>query len=368
MAKIKIGIIGCGEVTQINHLPSLGYLDDLFDVTALSDVSSVVLERIGTRYGIEKLFPDYQDLLKEPEVDAVLIATPHAYHAEQTLAALVQNKHVLVEKPMAMTLEDADQIIEAQKRSNLIVQVGYMRRYATAFKEAVARVKTLDGITLARVHDVIGRNALTIEATSKVIRGDDIPTQIKEAGAQLTRQKLFDAIGKASQDINSAYSLLLGLSTHDISAMRELLGMPKRVLYAAARSGGRYVTAAFDYGDFICQFETGVDEIARFDCHLEVFSRTQVLRVEYQMPYVRHLSTKLEVVAAASESKLHKETVQPAFEDNFTREWQAFCKNVTTGNPPKTDPQDYRYDLELFSQIIEKVREGSGSHEPVYIS
>jgi predicted dehydrogenase len=259
---------------------------------------------------------------------------------------------------MAMTLEDADKIIGAQKQSGLSVQVGYMRRYATAFEEAVARVKNMDGVRLARVHDVIGKNAMMVAPTAKVIRGDDISQRVIDEGARLTTQKILEALGEVPRDIKVAYNVLLGLSTHDISAMRELLGMPKSVLYAAQRSGGRYITAAFDYGDFVCHFETGIDDIARFGCYLEVYGASQTLRVDYQTPYVRHLATKLNVVTAAPESNLHEETIQPAFEDNFTREWRAFHRNVTSGSAPKTNPEDYRHDLELFDQIIEKLREG----------
>jgi predicted dehydrogenase len=368
MKRIKVGIIGCGEVTQINHLPSLNFLGDLFEVTAISDVSKQVLEGVGVKYNIQKRSLDYRELVKDAELDAVLITTPHAYHVEQTLAALEQGKHVLVEKPMAMTLEDADTMIEAQRRTGLIVQVGYMRRYATAFIEAVSRVKNLDGIRLVRVHDVIGWNALMINPTSKVIRGNDVSQHVIDAGNQLIQQKILAAIGEVPKDLNTTYNILLGLSTHDISAMRELLGMPKGVLYAAQRSGGLYITAAFDYGDFVCHFETGIDDVARFDCHLEVYGKSQTLRVEYQSPYVRHQATRLNIINAKPESGLHTETIQPAFEDNFTQEWKAFYQNVTTGNKPKTSPEDYRQDLELFSQMMAKIRETSDVREEVGVS
>jgi predicted dehydrogenase len=184
----------------------------------------------------------------------------------------------------------------------------------------------------------------------------------------LLEKKILAAIGEVSKNLNTAYNILLGLSTHDISAMRELLGMPKGVLYAAQRSGGLYITAAFDYGDFICHFETGIDDIARFDCHLEVYGKSQTLRVEYQSPYVRHQATCLNVIRAKPESGLHTEVIQPAFEDNFTQEWKAFYQNVTMGGKPKTSPEDYRCDLELFSQMMAKIRESSDARESAGVS
>jgi predicted dehydrogenase len=346
MKRIRIGIIGCGEVTQINHLPSLNFLEEFFEITALSDVSAGVLEAVGNSHRLQQRFLEYQDLLASPDVDAVLITTPHAHHSEQTLAALEHGKHVLVEKPMAMTLEDADAVIAAQQRTGLIVQVGYMRRYASAFEEAVARVKKLEGIRLARVHAVIGQNAQFIAPNSNVIRGSDVPTPVIEAGKQLYQRKMRQAIGEASRELAMTYELMIGLCTHDLSAMRELIGMPKKVLYATQRHNGSYIGAAFDYGEFVCHFETTIDQIPRFDSHLEVYSDTQMLHVQYNTPYVRHLA-----------NSVHLETIQPAFEDNFTREWRAFYHNVTTGSVPKTDPSDYRHDLELFAAMIKCIRE-----------
>lgn len=125
---IRLGIIGYGEVTQINHFPSLKFLEDLFEVTAISDVSASALEGVGNRYHVKQRFLEYQELIESPDVDAVLITTPHTYHCEQTLAAIAAGKHVLVEKPMAMTLQDTDAIIEAQARAGVTVQVDYMRR------------------------------------------------------------------------------------------------------------------------------------------------------------------------------------------------------------------------------------------------
>jgi predicted dehydrogenase len=325
-------------------------------VTALSDVSANVLETVGNSHHVKHRFLEYRDLIASPDVDAVLITTPHAYHSEQTLAALEHGKHVLVEKPMAMTLEDADTIIAAQHRTGLIVQVGYMR-YASAFEEAVARVKKLQGIRMARVHAVIGQNSFFIQSNSNVIRGSDVPAHVIETGKHLYQRKLRQAIGEASRDLAMTYELMIGLCTHDLSAMRELIGIPKKVLYATQRHNGSYIGAAFDYGDFVCHFETTIDQIPRFDSHLEVYGDTQMLYVQYNTPYVRHLATKLEITSAAADNGVHLETIQPAFEDNFTREWRAFYHNVTTGSIPKTNPEDYRHDLELFAEMIKCIRE-----------
>ena len=356
MDRYRIGIVGCGEVTQIVHLPSIAQLPGQFTVTALCDVSRQVLDAVGERWQVQNRFTDYHDLAASPEVDAVLIANPNAYHAPVTLAALEAGKHVLVEKPMCINLREADEIIAAQKRSGKCVQVGYMRRYAPAFTEAVRQVQELGGVRLARVHDVIGQNALIIRATSNVMRGGDTPAEAVEDNRRMTEALMREAIGDAPPDVRSAYGLLLGLSSHDISAMRELLGRPKGVLYAAQRMGGRYITAAFDYGDFICQFETGVDNIPRYDTTLEVYGADRVLRVQYDTPYVLNLPIRLHVTEANSTGGVDERAVNPTWGDAFLNEWKAFYEAITGKCEPKTSPEDFRQDLEIFLEMVEKMK------------
>ena len=189
MTKLRIGIIGCGEVTQIMHLPSLTQLSGLFTVTALCDVSNQVLHAVGDHWNVPKRYLDYRDLVAQADVDAVLVANPDAYHAPATLAAIAAGKHVLVEKPMCISLQEADAIIAAQASAGVTVQVGYMRRYAPAFVEACRLVPELGPIRLARVHDVLGWNSLFIKETSHVVRGDDIPADVLAEGKQLREER-----------------------------------------------------------------------------------------------------------------------------------------------------------------------------------
>ena len=220
MSQLRIGIVGCGEVTQIIHLPTLYQLNDLFRVTALCDVSANVLAGVGDAWGIETRVVDYQELLSHDTVDAVLIANPNAYHAEITIAAVRAGKHVLVEKPMCMNLAENDAIIAAQEETGKVIQVGTMRRYAPAFIEACRKVKEMEGIRLAKVNDVIGQNALVIEPTAKVFRAHDIPESVSQAMRQLEAGQIREAIGEVPAALVRACNIMLGLSAHDLSAMR----------------------------------------------------------------------------------------------------------------------------------------------------
>jgi len=360
MSRLRIGIIGCGSVTQIIHLPTLNQLNDLFEVTALCDVSLNVLAGVGDDWGIATRVTDYQDLLALDTIDAVLIANPDVYHAEITIAALRAGVHVLVEKPMCLNLAENDAIIAAEKETGKTVQVGTMRRYAPAFIEACRLVQDMDEIRLAKVHDLIGRNSLVIEPTSRVVPADDIPDAVSESMRERTAEQIRAAIGDAPAALRTAYRMMLGLSTHDLSAMREMLGMPQRILYATQRCGGRYQTAAFDYGDYICQFSTGVDNIPRFDTYLQVYGDDRVVRVDYDTPFVRNLPIRLTVTETTDGANKQETVTHPGWGDAFTEEWRAFHHNVLTGQPAKSSPQDFRNDLVLFRDMIQLMGGASG--------
>jgi predicted dehydrogenase len=239
MTILQVGIVGCGEVTQLMHLPSLLQLNDKFQVTALCDVSPKVLEGVGSIWNVAKRFRDYHELVEQADVGVVLIANPNPYHAEVALAAIAAGKHVLIEKPMCISLKEADAIIAAaSQQPQVTVQVGYMRRYAPAFVEACRLVPGVGAIRLARVHDVLGWNSLFIKDTSRSVRGDDMPADVIAQGQRMQDERIAEAIGEVPPELCSAYSLMLGLSSHDLSAMRELLGMPRKVLCATQRQGG----------------------------------------------------------------------------------------------------------------------------------
>jgi predicted dehydrogenase len=356
--RLRVGFVGCGEVTQIMHWPSLYQLSDRFEVTALCDVSSSILEELGKLWNVRTLTTDHRELMARNDVDAVLVANPNAFHAEATLAAIAAGKHVLVEKPMCITRREAEEIIAAQHNRNVVVQVGYMRRYAPAFLEGCEAVKAMQEIKFARVRDFLGFNRLIVNPTARVIRDEQLPESVKNDTEQRDESLVNEALGgKPSPVLRRVYALMLGLSSHDLSAMRELLGMPNKVLFAAQRGGGLYMAAAFDYGPYVCQFETGIDGIARFDAHLEVYGCQKVVRIQYDTPYVRNSPIRLFVTEDNGRGGVTQIDSHLAWGDPFVEEWKAFYENVAGNKAPKTGPADFLQDLELFAEMARLMQE-----------
>ena len=163
-----------------------------------------------------------------------------------------------------------------------------------------------------------------------------------------------EAIGGAPPQLVGTYRLLCGLSSHDLSAMRELLGMPRRVI--AARQWGSFLTALFEYENFTVSFETGIDHNRRFDAHLTVYSETKEIRVQYDTPYIRQLPTRLFINETQGEAFEERE-LRPTFTDAYTVELLHFHEVVSQNLQPKTTAEDFLNDLDLFEMIIDALRE-----------
>jgi predicted dehydrogenase len=354
MSTLRVGVIGLGEVAQVIHLPILQTMADHYEIAAVCDISPGLVERIGDRYRVERRYTDPKELIAAGGLDCVLVLNSDEYHAECVISALEHGLHVLVEKPMCLSPREAEEIIAARDLAGKVVMVGYMRRFAPAFVEATEQVADLGPITYARVHDIIGKNALIVDQTTVVDRPDDIPEAAIEErwarGADLVRE----ALGDVPEELGWTYRLLCGLGSHDLSAMRELLGRPQRVATARQWRKGGFILALLDYGDFMVTYETGVDDQLRYDTHIEVFGETGTLKVRWDTPYVRHFPTTL--VAERTVGDAYETSVRrPHLKDPYTYELEHFHEAVTTGHAPKTTPEDYVEDMELFTEIIRAI-------------
>jgi predicted dehydrogenase len=358
VSKLRVGVIGLGEVAQVIHLPVIESLPERFELVAVCDISPGLLKRVGDRYRVARRYADAGEMIAAGGLDCVFVLNSDEYHSECTVAALDAGLDVLVEKPMCLSPREAEDIIAARDHSGRTVMVAYMRRFAPAFTAAVEKLPDLGPIRYARVHDVIGENRLIIDQTAYVDRPDDISSDAVEARWARRAELVREALGDVPEELQWTYGLLCGLGSHDLSAMRELIGRPQRVSAATMWRSGAYLVALLDYGDFVVTYETGVDDQLRFDAHIEVYGASGSLRVQYDTPYVRHFPTTLELERTAGDA-YERTVIRPHLKDPYTHELEYFHDVVTTGATPKTSPEDYVQDMELFIDIIRVLQAGS---------
>ena len=131
---IRVGIIGCGKIAQIRHIPEYAANPNA-EVYGFYDINIARAEELARNHG-GKAYSSYQELLADPEIDAVSVCAANHVHAEISIAALKAGKHVLCEKPMAITLEECEAMVAAAKEAGKYLMIGQNQRLAKAHVKA----------------------------------------------------------------------------------------------------------------------------------------------------------------------------------------------------------------------------------------
>lgn len=128
MKKVRIGIVGAGKISEVLHIPNT-ILSEYAQLVAIADPNPQRLEHFRRKLENVRFYEDYRQMLEKEDIDAVIVATPNALHAEVSIAALEKGKNVLVEKPMATNSEDALKMIEAAKKNRKVLMVNHSQRF-----------------------------------------------------------------------------------------------------------------------------------------------------------------------------------------------------------------------------------------------
>jgi predicted dehydrogenase len=355
MTGLRVGVVGLGEVAQIIHLPNLNDLGQRFEISAVCDVSPGVLKAVAHKYHVAHVFMDYAEMLRQVPLDVVFVLNANEYHAPTALAAMDHGVNVFVEKPLCMNRREAEALQEKAQSTGLTLMVGYMRRYDQAFSAALEIVAGWPRIDYAEIFDIIGSNRLIIDQAAEVFRFNDVPAAFTEERWARHHAAVADALGSVPRELENAYGMMLGLASHDVSAMREMLGRPQRVLAAKAWNGGSYFHAMLDFGSYVGALQIGADEQLRFDAHLLLTSPKETLRLQYDTPYIRHLPTQLFRDVAANEVWTRTQE-RRSFRDSFVAELQVLYQAVTERAEVKTSAADFVHDLVLFETLIQTMK------------
>lgn len=161
---LRVGFAGCGFVTRHRHLPTLRRLPQI-EVVALADLDPAALAETGDRFGVSRRYPSVDELVADPAVEAVAVCVPVTGHVEVALAALSAGKHILLEKPLALDLEDADRLLARAGGTRSKVMVGFnlrWHRHIRAARRLVASgaIGRVQGLTTVFTDPLLSRNGV----------------------------------------------------------------------------------------------------------------------------------------------------------------------------------------------------------------
>lgn len=131
---VKIGVIGCGKIAQVRHIPEYESNPDA-ELYGLFDMNQERMQELAEKHHC-KAYGSYEELLADPEIDAVSVCVANSAHAAISIAALRAGKHVLCEKPMAITLEECEAMVQAAEEAGKYLMIGQNQRLAKAHRKA----------------------------------------------------------------------------------------------------------------------------------------------------------------------------------------------------------------------------------------
>src|SRR6476469_3819052 len=252
MDRLKIGVIGCGAIGQIQYLPLLRDLREHYEIAGISDLSVELMTSLGHDYGIpaERQFTDYNALITS-EVACVVVCNTTSYHAGPAIAAASAGKHVLIEKPMCKTVAEAEAIAGAAEASGIVAMVGYMKQHDPGYRYAKGLVDRMADIRFVQVTQLHPDNALHLRRFH-LYKPTDLDASLHSGmaaeEARLTAEALGLRPGHVPADAAKAFFWVLNSLIHDIGNLSGLFGPPERVVSAEFWESGNCITTTLEYG------------------------------------------------------------------------------------------------------------------------
>jgi predicted dehydrogenase len=164
MPTLGLGVVGCGFVGRGAHVPGLAALASA-RLVAIADADPVRLGKVAAKYHIDSQYTDYRQLIDDPAINAVVVATPTPLHAPVALTAIEAGKHVLCEMPLAATLEEVDTIIPAAEQKNVTLMPGLTFRFTPNYVKVkeLLRQGALGRVTAVHYREFISASDLATQ-------------------------------------------------------------------------------------------------------------------------------------------------------------------------------------------------------------
>jgi predicted dehydrogenase len=360
-APVRVGIIGCGAISQVHHLPNLSMLRDEFEITAVCDISDSLVRQIAAEYNVPFHFTDYRDLLA-CDLDATMLCASDPKTAFG-VASFEAGKHTFIEKPICFTVEDADRLIEANRASAKVGQVGYMKVFDPAFELVEREVEAMkDGIRYIQVNHLHTNNSHHL-SHFRIIRGDPPasttaaatpPTAVKKSGAAI-------ALGDIPPEVERVYGILSGSLIHDLYGLRHLFGDPLRVVSTEIWNEGYGVTTVFEYDNGARCVVTLVElpHIRAFKETLEISGDDRRISLSYPSGFARGILSQVKIEGVDAQGRPFVQEPSIEWESAFVRELRHFHSCIVDGVACRTPLTEARRDVALIGDICRRYLESN---------
>ena len=340
---LQLGLVGCGWVSEICHLPALADVAEV-NVVAMADTDPERLLRMGDAHGVDRRYQDHRELAADPDVEAVAVCVPAQAHREVSLAALEAGKHLFLEKPLTADLDHSREILELAEARSRVVLVGFNLRW----HDLVLEMK--DALASGVVDPV--------ESLRSVFSSDTVHKP---------------AIAPWRRRMSLGGGVLIEQAIHHFDLWRFLLGAEVEEVFALSRSGDwdnetATVVARMANGVVVSGLFT---EASSNDNELEVFGRNGRLRLSpFRFDGLHHfavgddpgrLSTRVRGAATMLQRLprgVRKVRQGGEFMSSYRNLWRHFSRCVREGEAVGCSLAEARESLRVLLAILASVARG----------
>jgi predicted dehydrogenase len=339
---LGIGFVGAGMVGQVAHISNFVDLPGC-RIVALAELRPQLGRLAAARFGIPRVYASHHDLLGDKEVDAVVVVTRPQAQGPIVLDVLESGRHVLSEKPMAHTVEQAQRLVQAADRRNLRYAVGFMKRHDAGAQQTKALLEGL--LASGDLGKVLLLRAWCYGGEFRCGTSDFVMTdEVRPAG--LTTWPI--APDWVPEQSKPDYASFLNVFLHDLNIMRYLAGSEPRVRAVdLSRPNGRLVM--LDFGDFPAILEMA--EVASHDWQegAEVLFEKGRLTLRFASPMLRNIPASVELTRADGRN----ETIagRAPWSWAFKRQAEAFIAAIALEKEPLASGRDSIEDLRLAEEV-----------------
>lgn len=370
MARIRVGVVGLGLITQGVHLPNLETLRADFEVTHVCDASPTLADAVAARLpGHVTASTDWRAVVADPRIDAVMILTPGS-HGETAAAALRAGKHVFAEKPLAHSRAEIAELIALAQEHGLVLQVGTMKAHDDIIEPARQAIERIGTVRVVRVTVLHPTDECQFEHVTLIPAASPEPAVV-QAGRAYTDARNDEAMGDSALGVRLLYSdVLLGSVIHEMALLRALgLGLPEswdfvsvdpplddqraaeppRIMAIGQLPGGAQLHLSWNW----------VPDYPEYDEEVKVIGSAGRVTLAMPGPYLAHHRAHLTVEAMA-EGIRHRDTVSSGFTTAFVRELEAFAASVRDGAPVACDGKGALDDVVCLQRLAAQAGRQAG--------
>ena len=294
MARVKVGVIGLGEVAQVIHLPILEALADRYEdrggLRYLADVAAGDRRSLRRRASLRRSLRAWSsNPISTPSSSSTATSTTPTASSPRRDKGSTSSSRSRCASPWVRP-KPSSGARRGGRAGNGRLHAPLRPRVCRAGRR---RSRHLGKINYARIRDIIGINRLIIDQVERRAPSGRPPKRRSRIARSGPQRLVREAIGEAPKDIIGAYRLLLGLNSHDLSAMRELLGFPERVIAARHWNNGSFIVGHLAIRRLLRRIGDRRRRAGPFRRPHRGLRRKKSLRVQYDSPYIRHLPTTL---------------------------------------------------------------------------